>query len=373
MSVVTPIGALDYRLPQAGRIRIGEQIKARSGKMMGTTLDTFKFTSGERDLLVPLAERYGGTIEPWNAKGSGDRWQVKSEATKIDVQVHVAGSMTLSYELWDPHLMRRCNGNVCHVLTNTPDDAGFEEVPCLCACKGMIECTKKLRLSVLLPNMPTLGMWRFDSSSENTITEIGGFMKYMEEWAGNGLHACTMGMKVMRRPGKVFTVVNLDYPEGIGSLLAGESRLVQLPTPAETAGELEAGSPPATATPAEPGGTGGAGEVDQLPSAGPSPASPPTDDDIVDAEIVDDYADLTNGDHPLDEDFRIEWLDSIKASARQRNRALRRGHEIALELGEEPPRTIEDLTPAVVDRLIVEMNHLPKAGDDEHPRVRTDS
>lgn len=375
MSVVTPIGALDYRLPQAGRIRTGGKVKARNGKERPAALDHFRFTTGERSLLVPLAEHYGGIIQPWNAPGSGDKWMVDTETTRIDVQVHVAGSVSLAYELWDPHLTRRCNGNTCEVLVGTPDDFEIQQVDCICARKGLLECAKLLRLSVLLPGMPTLGMWRWDTKSDNAITEILGFMKYMEEWAGNGLHECTMRLEERRQPGKKFKVVVLDYEGGLGSLLAGESRLVQLPatTGLTSAGELEAGAPPVTVdAPTEPASTGGAGEADQYPPAGPSPASPPTDDEIVEAEIVEDFADLTGGDHPNDHDFRLRWLDEIKASARQRNKALRRGHEIALELGEDPPRTIDDLIPAVIDRLIAEMNHLKKAGDDD-PRVRTDS
>jgi hypothetical protein len=346
VSVVTPIGKLDYRLPQAGRIRTGEQVKARSGKMRPAAIDTFKFTSGERDLLKPLADKYGGVIEAWNAPGSGDRWQVKTTATKIDVQIHVAGSVSLAYELWNPHLVRRCNGIMCQVLTGTPDDMEFAEVDCLCARRGEVECAKLLRLSVLLPGMPTLGMWRWDTKSGNSITEWLGFMRYMEEWAGNGLHECVMRIEERRRPGKVFKVVVPDYEGGVESLLAGESRLVQLPAlSSPTAGELEAGLPPDEAPPldAEPVAVGGAGDVDEPRAAGPSPASP--DDEIVDAELVED-------DESIDTSDAVKWLFKQE----KRGPLLIRARQIATELGEQPPRNFSGIVecPAVLARLMKE-------------------
>jgi hypothetical protein len=382
VSVVTPIGQLDYRLPQAGRIRTGEKVKTRSGKDRPAALDTFKFTSGERDLLAPLAERYGGTIAPWNAQGSGDKWQVKTEATKIDVQVHVAGSVSLAYELWDPHLTRRCNGTECEMLVGTPDDFEIRQVGCVCAQKGILECAKLLRLSVLLPGMPTLGMWRWDTKSDNSITEILGFMRYMEEWAGNGLHECTMRLEERRQPGKVFKVVTLDYEGGLGSLLAGESRLVQLPatTGHISAGELEAGKPPVAANPHAEPVAGGAGEGDQSQAAGPSPASPTTDaeisafvkdpycadddDDIVDAEIVHD--DIT-GAHPIDPQACARWKDAL--TKHQCNKILPIARQLAIDMGQPVPTSFDTITDSVIDKLMT-MNG--KAGDDD-ARVRTES
>jgi hypothetical protein len=382
MSVVTRIDQLDYRLPQAGRIRTGEQVKARSGKMRPVAMDTFKFTSGERELLEPLAKKYGGTIAAWNVPGSGDKWQVKTNATKIDVQVHVAGSVSLAYELWDPHLERRCNGDQCQVVMTSADDAGEQTIDCLCARRGVLECQKIMRLSVLLPKMPSLGAWRFDTHSENTITETLGFMKYMQEWAGNGLHECTMRIEERRRPGKVFKVVVLDYEGGIESLLAGESRLVQLPTPTPpTLGELEAGASSVTLPHPEAGEpmAGEAGEVEPAPPVGPSPASPPsddvreqlltmrdeiygrsviarsTDDDIVDAELVDE----------IDEVACATWLEATKASGRLSSKALIQGRKLSIEAGLPAPMTIDDLTVEIIDQL-------RKAGDDEHARARAD-
>jgi hypothetical protein len=353
MSVVTPIGALDYRLPQAGRIRTGEKVwSEKRKKYLPTTLDSFRFTTGERDLLVPLAERYGGEIKPWDAQGSGDKWMVDTKATKIEVQVHVAGSLSLAYEMWDPHMTRRCNGTTCALLVETPDDAGFQEVECVCARKGQLECDTKLRLSVLLPGTPTIGTWRWDSGSDNAIKEIRGFFKYMQEWAGNGLHACMMRLEERRQPGKKFKVVVLDYEGGSESLLAGESRLVQLPatTGHISAGELEAGKPPVAATPSAEPVAGEAGEGDRPQAAGPSPASPPTDDDeIVDAEIVEDAA--------------REWLDKLPQS--HRNAALRKAREIARQHGEPEP-TVAAAIPDHILQLLME-----EAGDDA--RVRTDS
>jgi Recombination directionality factor-like len=390
VSVPTPIGQLDYRLPQAGRIRTGEKVWSdKFKKYLPHALDHFRLTSGDEELVAWAAKNYGGTVRPFDTQGSGDKWMVDTEATVLNVAAPVPSGITLAYELWDPHLIRRCNGEHCNVLMGTPDDAEFVPVDCICARKGALECDMKLRLSVLLgardedsPGPPTLGTWRWDTESDNAIKEIRGVFRALQEWVGPGLHRCKMRLEERRQPRKKYKVVVLDPGISIESLVAGDTRLVQLPTPQVPAvGELEAGA--SSVTPPTPHGAGepmagGAGEVEPAPPVGPSPASPPRDiyktygvapltpelqadakkaqetffpdDDIVDAEVVDDAA--------------REWLDKLPQT--HRNAALRKAREIARRHGDPEPT----VAAAIPDHILQQL--MEEAGDDD-PRVRTPS
>jgi Recombination directionality factor-like len=358
MTVPTPIGQLDYRLPQAGRIRTGEKVwNAKRQKYLPTTLDHFRFTSGDGGLIEFVAQRYGGKAEKWEAQGSGDKWKVDTEADSIDVIVAVPKGFTLSYEMWDPHLIRRCNGTTCDVLVGTPDDAQMQQMDCLCARRGEVECDMKLRLSVLMPGMPTLGTWRWDTESDNAIKEIRGVFKALHDWVGPGLHPCKMRLEERRQPRKKFKVVVLDPGISIESLVAGDARLVQLPAPSSpTVAELGAGAssvtrPTSTPEAGEPMAGGARGDGRPAPDDSPL-ASPPTDDDdIVDAEVVED-------------DLR-DWLDKLPQT--HRNAALRKAREIARQHGEPEPT----VAAAIPDHILQQLKEQVEAGDDA--RVRTTS
>jgi hypothetical protein len=390
VTTITPIGQLDYRLPQAGRIRTGEKTKSRGGKQIPRALNFFRFTSGERELIDVVADRYGGTTKPFDAQGSGDKWMVDTEADVIDVILAVPKGFSLAYELWNPHLVRRCNGETCDVLVETPDDAEIQQQDCLCARRGVLECSTKLRVAVLLPNMPTLGAWRWDTESDNAIKEVRGVFKALNDWVGPGLHPCKMRLEERRHPGKKFKVVVLDPGISVESLVAGDARLVQLPTPAPPRlGELEAGASSVTHTSSTPEAgepmAGEAGEVEPAPPVGSSPASPPTvranlmdpltgeiykaegDDDIVDAEVIEDLTDASpHMDEQIDVDACRTWLAATKASGRLSSKALIQGRKLSIEAGLPAPMTIDDLTVEIIDQL-------RKAGDDEHPRERSPS
>lgn len=326
MSTVVPIGMSDRRLPQAGRIRTGEQVKSRSGKMIPKALDRFLFTSSDPELLAPLAEKYGGEVDEWNNPRSGDRYCVRSDATKINV-VLPPDPLTQSYELWDPQLQRRCNGIECMVLMGTPDDADYQSVDCICARKGALECKYRLRLSVLIDDVPSLGTWRLDSSSDHVRQEMPGVVEAVEQLQERGFHHATLRLEQRRAPRKVYTVTVLDIGASIGALVAGDARLGQLPATPRSApvGELEAAV---------------GDEGTRLPE---SPAAPIDDDDeVVDAEIVEE----------VDPTIASAWLDS--RPTKERNRLLRRAGEIARETGGAPPINAASIPDYILSRLMEE-------------------
>lgn len=368
MSAVIPIDQFPTTPPRAGRIRTGEQVKSRkTGKMMPTAFDHFRFTSADRSLIEWCAEFYGGKVESFDVPGSGDRWKVDAPTRVIDNAI-VAG-YTLSYELWQPHLERRCNGQTCEVLQSTPEGSDYVPTDCICARRGVLECNAQLRLPVILTGAPTIGAWRWDTKSENSIKEIRGFFDMLP---GIGRYQCTMRLEDRTmptepgQPNRKFTVVALDYKGGIESLLAGESRLAQLPTPSP-AGALGAGASSVTHTldPSSAGEpmAGGVGDG-AVPSTAASPTSPSTehvstcpfdhescedtsctcDCHIVDAEVVDDDLD--------------EW--KVGLSGRQKSALLRHA------------RDMQTPVPATFDAIADDVLAVLKAGEDEHTRATTD-
>jgi hypothetical protein len=381
---ITPIDELPRQPPQAGRIRIGEQVKSRkSDAMFPTSLDHFRFTSPDRELVEWCAETFGGTVKPFGTSSSGDRWMVDSEVTELEV---IVAGYTMSYELWNPHLERRCGGATpqpsCEISQDTPDGSDRIVVPCICAHKGLDdytrECDKILRLPVVFEHGPSVGSWRFDTRSDHSQKEIRGYFDMVAELAGVIRHRATMKLNERRmptergKPNKVYKVVTLDYRGGIESLVAGDARLVQLPAPSSpTVAALGAGAssvtrPSSTPEAGEPM-AGEAGDEDQSPPVGPSPASPPTigrtrmpegdlykllDDDIVDAEVVED-------------DEARKWLDELPQN--KRNAVLRRAREVARAHGEPEPT----VAAAIPDHILQQIKEQVEAGDDA--RVRTSS
>ena len=355
----------------------------KTGKMVRQpfTLQTFRFTSSDPSLLEPLAKEYGGTIKPWNEPRSPDTHEVTTEATKIKVVIP-PDAISQSNELWDPHLKRTCNGpgGTCRLLVETQDDAEYQEVPCICGRKGIAECRYKLRLSVVLEETRSVGIWRWDSSSEIAGEEMPGVTDLIEELsARRGFNRGVLRLEQRAGRNKRYPVVVLDLDASIQELMAGTTRLGSLPVaPPVTAGELVAG------------GTGG----DVAPHDAP-PVPPSTDDDIVDAELVDEPA---RGVFPGAEDVPLETIeareqalhdkyddpklvDDMEASAvivglfnakmaqlpaKERNKIFARGAAIAQRRGEPVPMNINGLSAAVIEEL-------EQGAGDEHSRATTDS
>jgi hypothetical protein len=318
-----PIGDTSHRLPQAGRIRIGaKDDKARGGRK---AISTFRFTSGDAELLAPVAERYGGTVKPWNEPKSGDRFEVTTQASKIDV-ILPPNALTEYYELWDGKvgLARRCDGVTMATTVQGPDGPEIQERPCVCFAKGVLECDYKLRLSVMLPDVASIGTWRLDTSSEHARKEIPGVVQVIEMIdQGRGLFRAKLRLEQRTAPGKRFNVPVLDTGVGVEALLAGETRLDALPSQA---------GPPLPAL-----GTGSAPEEEGAPHRPTSGALPSTDDEVIEGEIVE-----------VD-----DWVEDL--DARGRSRALVVARRIAEAEGSPLPTSLDDCTPALLGFVYQEL------------------
>lgn len=329
---IIPIGQQQHRLPQAGRIRIGaKDERARGGRR---AINTFRFTSHDADLLAPIASQYGGNVVPWNEPKSGDRFEVVTRADKVNV-ILPPNALSEYYELWkgDKGLLRRCTGEVCDLAATGPDGPEIRPVPCICDAKGKRECDYKLRLSVMLPDVASVGSWRLDTSSEYARAEIPSVVKIIEMVdQGRGLFRAVLRLEQRTLPGKRFNVPVLDTGVGVEALLAGETRLNVLPVTAIRPAELGAGD-----------AVGGVADPHVPPAASPS-----TDDDIIDAVVYDE----ATGVQPVNPAIGRAYLKSL--STHQQNKALLRARDLALELGEEIPTSVDTISPLIADRLVAE-------------------
>lgn len=159
-----PIVDLQRRLREIGRIRIGEQVPTSNGKTRPRKLDRFRFTSRDRSVIEATATLWGGDVTAWEAP-DGEQWQVVSNATAIAVVVP-PGDMAFSqfYEQWTGGgCQRRCDGR-----WDTVRDAA-----CDCNPENR-ECKITTRLSVMLPDVPGLGVWRLETHGYYGAVELAG-------------------------------------------------------------------------------------------------------------------------------------------------------------------------------------------------------
>lgn len=229
-----PIKTLRPRLPEVGRIRLGEKIALpdEPGKKTGRTrperLDTLRFTSSDVELLRVLRVQYGGE-EPrqWAGAPVGDQFELISESTFVDVFVPpVAMGLSQFMELWEGGgCVRRCDGEVCTIAAKRGDNATVEQVACKCT-KGTEQCRPTTRLGLILCDVPSTGMWRLESKGWNAAGELAGVCEMIGAAQLRNGGAFVPGrlrveMREVKRPGqavKQFVVPVLEVSTSVEEL-----------------------------------------------------------------------------------------------------------------------------------------------------------
>lgn len=183
-NTIVPLTDLARRPPEAGRIRMGE----KSGKGM-RSLDKFRFTSPQRELLDQLAARYGGTPRPWSDPKARikSQFELYSEAREIDVYL-VPDGLSIWYEAWaGGGNVRRCDGVQCEVARQTShDEYEMVQVPCLCRAEGLRQCSPYTRLQVIIPHVSFAGVWRLETKGWNAAAELPGMYDMVVELGQRG-------------------------------------------------------------------------------------------------------------------------------------------------------------------------------------------
>jgi hypothetical protein len=155
---------LQRRHWQDGRIRIGVKT-TRGGKTFPSKIETFRFTSASETMIEGVAKLYGGNVQPWQAP-DGPQFEVITRATRIPV-ILPPNPLSQNMEAWNGRLcVRRCTGKMMQ-----PPFIG----PCQCGPDldiGARLCKPTTRLAIFLKKVPSLGLWRLDSTGENAAAEL---------------------------------------------------------------------------------------------------------------------------------------------------------------------------------------------------------
>jgi len=183
---IVPIRDLARRIPDAGRIRIGR----KGPKGQPQKLDRFRFTSPDPAALEQVAAIYGGTVGPWSdPKAGAGQFELVTDARELRIALPpdpLGG--TPIYEQWSGGgCQRRCDGEVCQTITEAVDGFDMVEVPCRCAAEGVLACKVTTRLSVLLPEIRFVGVWRLDSHGWNAAQELPGMVELIRSLQDKGI------------------------------------------------------------------------------------------------------------------------------------------------------------------------------------------
>jgi hypothetical protein len=314
---------LEHRPIELGRIRLGSKSVSKNGKQYPVKLEHWRLTSASKAYLEAAAALYGGTVQAWADAPDEGYFEVFTESTELRILIPTSlRTVSQSYELWQGGTCeRRCDGTY----------EQYSGGPCLCD-PGARECEPMTRVSVMLPDIPGLGVWRLDTGGWHAATSIPATIELLKQLSAQPWIPAILRLeqrsKKVREDGKVvthrFAVPVLDLPGlTVGKVVARmgnaeapriEAPRPEMPTaaeraiekaaaikagaggaepsgesvglrPAPTAGQGEdqaAGNPPprpvdtAGARPSTPGRSSGSDEAGH-PSDGASMPAPDTD------------------------------------------------------------------------------------------------
>lgn len=236
-TTVTPITDLGTRLQEGGRIRIGD----RGGKNGAPrTLETFRFTSPQREPIEQLAVLYGGKVSSWEERAAKikSQWQVTTEADHINVWLRPNG-ITQFYELWSSSVCdRRCDGEMVEIPRPTEDGQEYITQPCICDAKNEMACKPKTRLTVILPEIQFVGGWRLETSSWDAARSMPSMAEMISMVQDEGLCRGILTLKEGSRKIKTKKgpqTRRYRYPELVINaspieLMSGDHSVAGLPT-----------------------------------------------------------------------------------------------------------------------------------------------
>lgn len=274
--VVVPLRELGSRLPEHGRIRLGVKGTSSRGKVIPKSIETFRFTSPDEKVINQLAARYGGTVKPWSdPKASpSHQFEVITEAKELRVWLPDADALSVWYELWTGKgCVRRCDGETVQTpVISGPDEGTWDESSCICSATGNMECRPYTRLRVVLPDVTFGGCWRLETKGWNAAAELPEMERMLAILRTTGMVEATLRLESRQSQGgsKKFVVPVLNIGATPEAMLGGAGGVKAI--------EQKIDGPPALSIAAEPTYNG-------RPAL--DPEFPGTDDDIVEAEIIE--------------------------------------------------------------------------------------
>lgn len=181
--------ALPKKITELGRIRIGDREENKSGN--GThprKLEFFRFTSSNKPLLHAAANMYGGEVVPWEGEGAqAGQFELYSTVNAIDVLIPTASAISISYEQWRAGgCTVRCTGEK---ISHSPLKESLIGAACTCPAddheraslaKDGKACARILRLNVILPDLPGMGLWRLETKGFYATAELIGSLEMLQ-------------------------------------------------------------------------------------------------------------------------------------------------------------------------------------------------
>lgn len=167
---------LQRRLREIGRIRTGDTTATSNGSKRPRKLERFRLTSRDRKVIDVAAATWGGPVSEWDAP-DGRQWQVYLDADELSVIVPPGDmSFSQSYEQWSAGgCQARCDGQWDHL----------NDKACHCDPSDR-DCNLHTRLSVMVPDLPGIGVWRLETHSYYAAVELGGLVDLCAAQAAAG-------------------------------------------------------------------------------------------------------------------------------------------------------------------------------------------
>lgn len=218
-----PLLDIQRKLAEHGRIRLG----AKGDKGQPKKLETFRLTCASKDKLEVAARIYGGKVREWSDAPDKGYYELYTDATELNVLIPpIATLCSQYYETWSGGgCKRRCDGET-ELLSGEkckcdPDDR---------------ECKVTTRISVMLPQIPGLGLWRLESHGWHAATTLPGTMDMLANQGKFVQAVLRLEQRSEKKDGKTrrFVVPVIDLPDvTVGDLLASNPALL-LGGPAST-------------------------------------------------------------------------------------------------------------------------------------------
>lgn len=224
---------------------------------------------------------YGGTVQPWSdPKAAPDQFEVITETNELRIWLPPdEQGLSQHYERWSGGgCTHRCDGEQCVTTRRDGDDYIEETVPCVCVAQNDRKCELKTRLSVILPDVPLGGVWRVDTKSELAAEELPAMAELISQSQASGLvpGRLVVEQRIGRGGAREYIVVGLKMAATAAELEAGVTHRHELAEASTSAPALGPGSPQ--------------GEPDPPKAVQSAPWE--VDDEIADAEIVEEGADV---------------------------------------------------------------------------------
>jgi hypothetical protein len=214
---------LQARVREIGRIRMGKKVPTQNGGSRPAKLDTFRLTCSDRALLECAAALYGGKVEAW--PDMPGQWQVTIEAEELPFLI-TPQPISQAMELWSGGgCVRRCNGQ-WNQIGDCPCECPVEPDERMELAKNGKACKPTTRFSVMLPQLPGLGVFRLETHGYYAATELGPTAELLLAQAKKGNYieaylAIEQRKKVSGGETKVFPVPVIRIRQTLQDVLSG--------------------------------------------------------------------------------------------------------------------------------------------------------